>query len=285
MAKKDSKNFWLTWLDECVGAGEKTLSKWMRKLKANDPKQWGEFKSTLDALYAELYERQAEGKLVISDLYRMRTYNKLCELIDGFSQPEAKIKALDEALKAVADKSIAEHPYIKPSKVWAYDSDKGKFGWVDDPTAKPKDRREAINMDIPYVDNAQPIITQQRLKYANEMYSQRIWKGDALIADRIKNEMTQMILVGKSPAKIARDLRKTWTDATVYQAKRIAVTEAARIHTQINVDTWRNIGLEKVELIIEDDACEICKDLKSEVDSKGGVDLAMSEGLVPIHPN
>lgn len=118
-------------------------------------------------------------------------------------------------------------------------------------------------------------------------YSQKVWAGNSVGArittnsqvlnQRLSKDLEDMICLGKSPTKIKAALAQDFNTA-YYNADRLIRTEASHIYNTAAKEGYKAAGVERVEMLVEDDACEECQELAGEYD----ID---NVPLLPIHPN
>ncbi len=91
---------------------------------------------------------------------------------------------------------------------------------------------------------------------------------------------------GDAPAAIARELRDNVTKITNTRAKVIARTEIIRAHAEGQLDSYEELGVEKLGVQAEwstagdDRVCVICADLEGQVFT-----IKEARDLIPEHPN
>lgn len=91
---------------------------------------------------------------------------------------------------------------------------------------------------------------------------------------------------GKSPAFIARELRKNMTKLTRTRARTIARTEVVNAHAEGQLDSFERLGIEEVGIEAEwstagdDRVCPECGALEGQV-----MTIAEARGMIPLHPN
>jgi len=111
------------------------------------------------------------------------------------------------------------------------------------------------------------------------------------IATDLRRELTEGLAAGEGPRTIARDrLSETIgrvEDGTprgaMNRATRIARTEVMNSHNRARAQEYERAGVEQVDIILANDACQICQDLEA------GAPYPVSEAkaLIPgrTHPN
>lgn len=131
--------------------------------------------------------------------------------------------------------------------------------------------------------------TQQVLNAAFEdvKYSEKIWAGSSVgsrihsncqvLNLRLMKDMEDMVCLGKSPTKIKEALAADFKTA-YSNADRLVRTEANHIYNTAAKEGYKAAGVERVEMLVEDDACDECAALAGEYD----IDRVP---ILPVHPN
>lgn len=117
--------------------------------------------------------------------------------------------------------------------------------------------------------------------WSGEHYSSRIWHNTAAIAQRVRDDVTDMIVQGKGISQVRRKLMEDFS-AAYSDADRLVRTEAAYVRNQAALTRYRQNGRRKVRWITgESDGreCSVCR----ERDGKE-YDIDAAPRL-PAHPN
>ena len=117
--------------------------------------------------------------------------------------------------------------------------------------------------------------------WSGEHYSTRIWRNTAAIAQRVRDDVTDMIVQGKGISQVRRRLMEDFS-AAYSDADRLVRTEAAYVRNQAALTRYRQNGRRKVRWITgESDGreCSVCR----ERDGKE-YDIDAAPRL-PAHPN
>lgn len=117
--------------------------------------------------------------------------------------------------------------------------------------------------------------------WSGEHYSTRIWHNTAAIAQRVRDDVTDMIVQGKGISQVRRRLMEDFS-AAYSDADRLVRTEAAYVRNQAALTRYRQNGRRKVRWITgESDGreCSVCR----ERDGKE-YDIDAAPRL-PAHPN
>ena len=117
--------------------------------------------------------------------------------------------------------------------------------------------------------------------FKNVTWSNRIWDRQEALRDIVQKVTGDLVLRGKNPTVAIPQLRKEF-DVSVYEAKRLAVTEGARVQIAVQKASFEQMGFEEYEYIAEPRACAICKPM----DGKHFKVADMQSGLnaSPMHP-
>ena len=117
--------------------------------------------------------------------------------------------------------------------------------------------------------------------WSGEHYSARIWHNTAAIAQRVRDDVTDMIVQGKGISQVRRRLVEDFS-AAYSDADRLVRTEAAYVRNQAALTRYRQNGRRRVRWITgESDGreCAVCR----ERDGKE-YDIDAAPRL-PAHPN
>ena len=117
--------------------------------------------------------------------------------------------------------------------------------------------------------------------WSGEHYSARIWHNTAAIAQRVRDDVTDMIVQGKGVSQVRRRLMEDFS-AAYSDADRLVRTEAAYVRNQAALTRYRQNGRRRVRWITgESDGreCAVCR----ERDGKE-YDIDAAPRL-PAHPN
>ncbi|MEY8435089.1 minor capsid protein [Streptococcus hyointestinalis] len=102
-------------------------------------------------------------------------------------------------------------------------------------------------------------VAQARINtpFEGATWSRRIWHRQAYLRQQVDAFTQDLVVRGVNPTTAIRKLRLTF-DVTAHQAKRLAVTEGARVQTEVQREMLKRAGFEMVEYITEPNACPIC---------------------------
>ena len=115
-----------------------------------------------------------------------------------------------------------------------------------------------------------------------KMFSDRIWDNKTKLVNRVKRDVEKAMTQGKSPEKLARQIKKDF-GVSAYESKRLINTEVARCQTQAQEEIYKESGV--VGKVMWD----------ATLDKKTNPDDAALDGKVweinedhpepPLHPN
>lgn len=117
--------------------------------------------------------------------------------------------------------------------------------------------------------------------WSGEHYSTRIWHNTAAIAQRVRDDVTDMIVQGKGISQVRRRLMED-VSAAYSDADRLVRTEAAYVRNQAALTRYRQNGRRKVRWITgESDGreCAVCRERDGQ---EYDIDAAPR---LPAHPN
>lgn len=98
--------------------------------------------------------------------------------------------------------------------------------------------------------------------WSGDHYSARIWKNTSAVADRMRNEITNMLVDGKSTQDIRRTVMREF-GVGYHNADRLVRTEVSYVHNQMTLARYKANGDSLVKILNVEDgkACEICREL------------------------
>lgn len=116
--------------------------------------------------------------------------------------------------------------------------------------------------------------------WSGERYSQRIWKNQTAIADRMRRSMEDMLVQGRGLPDIKKAVMKEF-DVAFREADRLVRTEAAYVLNRVNMAKYQRAGIRKVEWSVgpeDGKECQICA-------SRGGKIYYIDQApIIPAHP-
>lgn len=119
-------------------------------------------------------------------------------------------------------------------------------------------------------------------RYDGKTFSDSIWEDKEKLKYSLEKTLTQSIIRGSTPQKIAEAIAKE-TGSELYAAKRLVLTEGAKMAEAASEEGYKELGVEEIEIVVSVDekTCEVC----GEMDGKH-FPLSKADGLTPpFHPN
>lgn len=123
--------------------------------------------------------------------------------------------------------------------------------------------------------NVKKIINSQ---WSGKNFSERIWENTNNLAEALKRNITDLIIMGRNPEELKAELRKEF-GVSYRCADRLVRTEASYAFNSAAADRYKEAGINKVEILVEDDACEDCLELRDQEFE------IHSAPRLPQHPN
>ncbi|HFR3225637.1 TPA: minor capsid protein [Streptococcus suis] len=112
-------------------------------------------------------------------------------------------------------------------------------------------------------------------------WSDNIWKRQTALREVVARMTERLLLQGKNPTTMVAQLRKEF-NVTVSEAKRLAVTEGARVATEGQKQAYIANGYDEYEFIAEPSACPNCAKLDGKIFKVK--DMEPGENAAPMHP-
>ena len=119
-------------------------------------------------------------------------------------------------------------------------------------------------------------------RYDGKTFSDSIWENKEKLKYSLERTLTQGIIRGSAPRKIAEAIAKE-TGRELYAAKRLVLTESAKMAEKASKEGYRELGVKEIEIVVtlDERTCEVC----GEMDGKH-FPFDKAEGLTPpFHPN
>lgn len=115
-------------------------------------------------------------------------------------------------------------------------------------------------------------------------FSDRIWGNKDQLVNTLHTSLTQGIIRGESPQKIAAQLAKTMNVAKS-NASRLIRTETAYFHEQAQKQVYEDLGVEEYEILetLDTRTCAVCGGLDGKVFKESEYEPGVT--APPFHPN
>lgn len=117
--------------------------------------------------------------------------------------------------------------------------------------------------------------------FKDVVWSERIWQRQNALREVVARMTERLLLQGKNPTTMVSQLRKEF-DVSASEAKRLAVTEGARVATEAQRQAYIANGYDEYEFIAEPSACRICAKLDGRIFKVK--DMVPGENAPPMHP-
>ncbi|MGI6608886.1 MAG: minor capsid protein [Erysipelotrichaceae bacterium] len=114
----------------------------------------------------------------------------------------------------------------------------------------------------------------------NGNYSDRIWKNQNQMVDKLSEIVTRGAMTGMSVERMQMEFRQTF-HVEKYKVERLLRTEMAYFHNEAEQESYRDLGIEQYIYIatLDNRTSEVCSVVFKTKDGKVGVNLP------PMHPN
>ncbi len=120
------------------------------------------------------------------------------------------------------------------------------------------------------------------IPYKGDLWSKRIWNRQELLSKQVENIAQDLVLLGRNPTIYVNEIKRMF-DINSYEARRLVVTEGARIQTQVTKYNYEQYGIEKYKYLSESGACVKCLDLHTRVFKVENMNPG--ENAAPMHPH
>jgi SPP1 gp7 family putative phage head morphogenesis protein len=118
--------------------------------------------------------------------------------------------------------------------------------------------------------------------FNNATWSSRVWKRQGELRDIVKKGVADTVLRGKGTNVLINNLRKEF-DVSYGYARRLAVTESARVYSEAQKANYEANGVEEFEIMTELKACKICQPFNGKIFKVS--ELVPALNAPPFHPN
>lgn len=128
----------------------------------------------------------------------------------------------------------------------------------------------------------QTVQTILNTSFKGATWSNRIWQRQDALREIVARMAEDYLLKGKNPTTMIAKIRKEFR-VSASEAKRLAVTEGARVATESQRQSYKSNGYDEYEFIAEPTACDICKALNGKIFKVK--DMEPGENAAPMHPH
>ena len=117
-------------------------------------------------------------------------------------------------------------------------------------------------------------------------YSSRIWKNATAIADRVREDVTRLILEGRNPSEIKAGLMEDF-NVSFNNADRLVRTESAYVFSEASKAAYVEAGVQLMQFMIAHDerTCSQCTEIgTADVGHGPGIYPINACPVIPVHP-
>lgn len=117
--------------------------------------------------------------------------------------------------------------------------------------------------------------------FKGAVWSDRVWQRQEALRTIVTQMTEDYLLKGKNPTTMISKLRKEF-GVSASEAKRLAVTEGARVATEAQKQSYQSNGYDEYEFIAEPRACDLCRPLDGKIFKVKDMEPGLNAS--PIHP-
>ena len=231
-----------------------SIAKTEAQLKAEYVRITKRLKNKLRLLYQEIED---DGDVLLSHLYQYNRYYDLLNLI------QTELGSLGGYEKKLLEENLVKLYQDNANII-------NQYGNVFTPFLDKEKIKEVVNKNW-----------GGRAKN----WSDSIWSNTREVAERIRQDMMDIITTGKSYKEIGAALANDM-GVRYHQAERLIRTESARVAIQSSINTYSSIGIDKVRVITahDDRVCsEKCEEHKGDIIPIKQIEVGVN--VPPFHPN
>lgn len=127
----------------------------------------------------------------------------------------------------------------------------------------------------------QTIQTLSQTSFHGVVWSERVWQRQVGLGRLVQEVVEGVTLRGRSPLEFVPELRKQFS-VGAYEAKRLAITESARLQSEVQKENYRFNHVEKYEYMAEPTACALCAALDGKTFKVS--EMEPGTNACPMHP-
>lgn len=116
--------------------------------------------------------------------------------------------------------------------------------------------------------------------WSGKNYSERVWTNRDALAERLNKSISDMIVLGKSPTEIKRQVRDDF-NVSYRMADRLIRTEASHIYNSAALDAYKQAGIKQVKYLHGGKCSDKCKCHSYD----GKIFDIGTQPTLPQHPN
>lgn len=246
MNQKTTPNYWKKRILEAEAKAHKTATAYAAQEKAYYSKALKEIENAVNALFAQM---QSEGADTITrtQLWQFKRWQDLRNIIYKQCQGIGinQVSLIDTCLEDVFNEIIGS-PIGADSGFTGIDKDFTK--------------------------------TYLNENWSGTHYSNRVWSNSGNLAASLEKKIEDLVILGKTPDELKKELIKEF-GASYSAANRLIRTEASYTFNQGTLQRYAAMGVNKVEVLTENGACEACKELENK-------EYSLNDApFIPVHPN
>ncbi|MDY0839005.1 toxin glutamine deamidase domain-containing protein [Lacticaseibacillus paracasei] len=144
-----------------------------------------------------------------------------------------------------------------------------------------------LNLDPALLDNKN-VLKQIFMNTNQSDFSHRLWANQDALKARLDIGLTNMLIQGWNPNKMAGGLKKMLSSEfkkATYATQRLARTESARVQFAAQMDSFNKYGFDYVQWHAEPSACKDCQYIAESGKEGKGIYKIDDVPSIPAHPN
>lgn len=245
--KLNSEKYWEDRTAQNEAKAAKTAAKASKEQQKIYKNAYNKINKTLDGLYEEI-AISGRSNVSRSDLWKYKKYIELRNIVGEEINAVGRnqIKLLDTVTEKVFEDTIEK-------TVSDFDMNYSKIG------------HSQLNKVI-------------NTNWSGINYSDRIYQNTDELAIRLQEDLTDMVVLGKTPAEVKRKVQEDF-NVSYNVADRLIRTETSFIYNAAAIEGYKEAGVKQVKFIAEADCCDKCAEYSGKIFNIG------EEPFIPAHPN
>ena len=139
-----------------------------------------------------------------------------------------------------------------------------------------------LKLAVPSAEVMQQMIkTLSQTSFHGVVWSERVWRRQVGLGRLVQEVVEGVTLRGRSPLEFVPELREQFS-VGAYEAKRLAITESARLQSEVQKENYRFNHVEKYEYMAEPTACALCAALDGKTFKVS--EMEPGSNACPMHP-
>lgn len=140
-----------------------------------------------------------------------------------------------------------------------------------------------MELTVPEPEIAHQIINRlSHTSFKGVTWSDRVWQRQDGLSKMVTQIAEDVVLMGRSPLESIPRLREMF-NVGAYEARRLAVTESARVQTEVQKDLYKRNDFDEYIYLAEPTACLICASLHDKTFKVD--DMTPGINACPMHPH